>query len=51
MVGQVAAAAIPTAKTLVYEDCGHSPFWEEPDRFNADLTQFARHCFEMEPGT
>ncbi|MCL6282278.1 alpha/beta hydrolase [Ruegeria sp. 2012CJ41-6] len=51
LVGQEAAAAIPTAKALIYEDCGHSPFWEEPDRFNADLTHFARHCFEMEPGT
>lgn len=50
MVGQEAAAAMPTAQALVYEDCGHSPFWEEPGRFNADLTQFARHCFEMEPG-
>ncbi|MEX0351157.1 MAG: alpha/beta fold hydrolase [Paracoccaceae bacterium] len=50
IVGQEAAAAIPAAKSLVYEDCGHSPFWEESDRFNTDLRQFARHCFEMEPG-
>lgn len=48
MIAKEAAAAIPSAKALVYEDCGHSPFWEEPDRFNTDLRQFARHCFEME---
>ena len=45
-----AVQAIPTARALIYENCGHSPFWEEPERFNSDLAEFARTCFDMEPG-
>ncbi|HXH82500.1 MAG TPA: alpha/beta fold hydrolase [Candidatus Tectomicrobia bacterium] len=33
-------AGIPGARLLVYEGTGHSPHWEEPDRFVADLLAF-----------
>ena len=32
------------ADILVYNDIGHSPFFEQPPRFNLDLLDFARHC-------
>lgn len=32
--------AIRGAQLLVYEGAGHSPHWEEPNRFAADLTSF-----------
>jgi pimeloyl-ACP methyl ester carboxylesterase len=31
---------IPGAKLIVYEDVAHMPFWESPQRFDLDLTQF-----------
>ncbi|RYG34569.1 MAG: alpha/beta hydrolase [Burkholderiales bacterium] len=31
----------PDARLLKYERCGHFPFLEHPERFNADLTDFA----------
>mgnify|MGYP003563393238 CR=1 FL=1 len=34
-------AALPGGRSLSYPGCGHVPFWENPDRFNADLAQFA----------
>jgi non-heme chloroperoxidase len=30
----------PDARALVYAGVGHSPFWEVPERFNADLTGY-----------
>ena len=35
------ARLIPRAKSCWYEHVGHSPFLEIPDRFNADLREFA----------
>ena len=35
------ARLIPHAKSCWYEHVGHSPFLEVPDRFNADLREFA----------
>ena len=35
------AALIPHAKTSYYEGIGHSPFREDPERFNAELLAFA----------
>lgn len=43
------AAAIPHAQTLIYPASGHLPFWEEPERFNADLAQFAARVFGDAP--
>lgn len=34
------AGAVPGARLLVYAETGHSPHWEHPDRFVADLTTF-----------
>lgn len=42
--GPQVAETFPNARTLVYENCGHSPFFEDPDRFNRDLAAFARDC-------
>lgn len=39
-VWEALAAAIPTTKTVIFENSGHSPFWEEPDRFNAEVAAF-----------
>ncbi|HUZ65804.1 MAG TPA: alpha/beta hydrolase [Acetobacteraceae bacterium] len=37
-------AECPAAEAAFYDTCGHAPFLEEPDRFNADLTAFARRA-------
>ena len=34
------ARAIPGARLLVYEGVGHTPRWEDPDRFASDLAAF-----------
>jgi pimeloyl-ACP methyl ester carboxylesterase len=34
------ASCIPDAELVVYEGVGHSPHWEEPERFAADLVVF-----------
>jgi non-heme chloroperoxidase len=36
------AAAIPGARSQVYPETGHSPHWEHPERFAADLDAFMR---------
>jgi non-heme chloroperoxidase len=40
-MGEHHARLIPHAKSCWYEQVGHSPFLEVPDRFNADLRAFA----------
>jgi non-heme chloroperoxidase len=32
--------AIPGARLRIYEECGHSPHWEEPERFARELAAF-----------
>jgi non-heme chloroperoxidase len=34
------AAAIPGARSQLYPETGHSPHWEHPERFAADLDAF-----------
>lgn len=34
------AAAIAGSRLVVYDGAGHSPHWEEPDRFASDLASF-----------
>ena len=34
------AHTCPQGRALVYDGVGHSPFWEAPLRFNADLTAY-----------
>ena len=40
--GRELAAKVPGAKVSVYPESGHSPFAEEPERFNRELVEFAR---------
>jgi pimeloyl-ACP methyl ester carboxylesterase len=35
------ASLIPHARTTYYPHVGHATFWEDPDRFNAELRAFA----------
>jgi pimeloyl-ACP methyl ester carboxylesterase len=39
--GEYLAKAIPGSELVVFEDSGHAPMWEEPDRFNTELLRFA----------
>lgn len=39
------ASALPHAQILIYSGVGHSPFLEQPRRFNADLKAFALDAF------
>jgi non-heme chloroperoxidase len=34
---------VPAANLIIYEDAGHMPFWECPERFNRDVTEFIRN--------
>jgi non-heme chloroperoxidase len=36
------ASVIPGAKLSIYEGIGHSPFYEDTPRFNAELAAFVR---------
>jgi non-heme chloroperoxidase len=40
-MGRHNASTIPHAQTSYYPHVGHAPFWEDPDRFNAELRTFA----------
>ena len=40
----MSAAAIPHARQSWFEGCGHSPFYEDAPRFNAELLAFVRLC-------
>jgi pimeloyl-ACP methyl ester carboxylesterase len=42
-------AALPGPRVERYSGCGHAPFWEDAARFDADLADFARTCFETAP--
>jgi pimeloyl-ACP methyl ester carboxylesterase len=36
------AGTVNGAKLSLYDGAGHSPFWEDAPRFNAELAEFAR---------
>lgn len=40
--------ALPRAEGRIYESSGHMPFWEEPERFDADLAAFAAAAHGLE---
>ena len=40
--GRELVAKVPGARLSLYPDSGHSPFAEEPERFNRELIEFAR---------
>ncbi|MBC8136493.1 MAG: alpha/beta hydrolase [Fibrella sp.] len=35
---------MPKMKAILYPETGHAPFFEQPDRFNADLHRFAQEA-------
>jgi len=37
---EISATAMPKARVSIYDDCGHSVFFEAPDRFNRELAAF-----------
>lgn len=41
-VARYTAASAPGARLSVYPGIGHSPFWEDAERFNRELAEFAR---------
>jgi pimeloyl-ACP methyl ester carboxylesterase len=43
--GRELAAKVPGAQVSVYPESGHSPFAEEPERYNFELAAFARAAF------
>ena len=43
-MGEHAVAKIHEAQVSIYQDIGHSPFFEDSDRFNHELADFARSC-------
>jgi pimeloyl-ACP methyl ester carboxylesterase len=38
------ASQAPKAQLKLYENVGHMAFWEQPERFNADLADFTHRC-------
>lgn len=46
--GQMTEGLIPHAELHLHEGCGHSVFFEDADRFNADFAAFARGVFAGE---
>ncbi|WP_149538381.1 alpha/beta fold hydrolase [Siccirubricoccus phaeus] len=41
-MGRYTASVVPNARLSVYDDAGHSPFWEDTPRFNRELAELAR---------
>jgi non-heme chloroperoxidase len=39
-VAEYIALQVPNAEVAIFENSGHCPFWEEPERFNAELVKF-----------
>jgi pimeloyl-ACP methyl ester carboxylesterase len=39
-LGQWLAAQVPGSRLVLFDQSSHSPFWEEPGRFNAELARF-----------
>jgi non-heme chloroperoxidase len=47
--GEYLAEVIPGTELVVFEDSGHVPMWEEPDRFNEEIERFAARITTQEP--
>jgi pimeloyl-ACP methyl ester carboxylesterase len=45
-VAEVAARLIPRSRLSWYDDCGHSPFWEDTPRFNRELAGFVAEVWK-----
>jgi pimeloyl-ACP methyl ester carboxylesterase len=35
------AERVPDSSLVVFEESGHAPFWEEPEKFNQEVARFA----------
>jgi len=40
-LGALLDEQIPQSELVVFEESGHSPFWEEPEKFNREIARFA----------
>jgi non-heme chloroperoxidase len=40
-IGEHLDERIPKSELLVFEESGHSPFWEEPEKFDREVARFA----------
>ncbi len=49
LTGITASELIAKCDLILYENAGHMPFLEQPDRFNADLSSFATTIFGAAP--
>ena len=47
---ELTLAAMPHARLSWFDDCGHSPFAEDPGRFNDELAAFVQACQTAGPG-
>jgi pimeloyl-ACP methyl ester carboxylesterase len=41
-LGQWMQQQIPNSELVLFENSSHSPFWEEPDKFNQELAKVVR---------
>ncbi|WP_394739931.1 alpha/beta fold hydrolase [Natronococcus roseus] len=39
---------IPDSELVLFDESGHNPFWEEPEKFNAELLEFVNRLTERE---
>lgn len=39
-IGNYLNEHVPNSELVVFEESGHSPFWEEPEKFNRELARF-----------
>lgn len=46
-MGEQALAHFPKGQKTVFEQSGHSPFWEEAETFNAALIDFVQSCLHQ----
>ncbi|PLS87493.1 MAG: alpha/beta hydrolase, partial [Actinobacteria bacterium] len=40
-IGEHLHGQIPESELVEFEESGHSPFWEEPEKFNREAARFA----------
>ncbi len=40
-IGEYLNERIPEGELLMFEESGHSLFWEEPEKFNREISRFA----------
>ena len=40
-IGEYLNERIPESELIMFEESGHSPFWEEPEKFNREIARFA----------